>query len=547
MKKSIPVIIIALILLSVTAFTPPAQRYFEIAKNLDIFATLFKEVNTLYVDEVNPNELIRTGIDAMLNSLDPYTNYIPENEVENYRTQNTGQYGGIGAVTRQFGKRVVVSMVFENYPAAKVGLRIGDEIIKMDGVELAKLNQDESNRLMRGQVGKLVSLTVLRPGSNKLIELEFKREKIKVNNVPYYGMASENIGYVALSDFTLDAGREVGNAVTALKGKGAKSIVLDLRGNPGGLLHEAVNVCNIFIPKGKHVVSTRGKIKDSNMSYETTSAPVDLEIPVVVLVDRGSASASEIVAGTLQDYDRAVIMGERSYGKGLVQQGRPLSYNSQVKITTAKYYTPSGRCIQVLDYSQRRADGSVMSVPDSLKKPFKTSKGRTVFDGGGIEPDITIQADEAPEVGNALNYKGYFFDYATTYQLKHPTIASPGQFDLTDVEYLEFVSWVKQKDYSYTSPLDNLMTRVVDQSKKEKFYDEIKTQLDLVNQKLAEGKKKDLMIHKDLLKGKLAEEIATRYYFQKGAMETRFRNDQELKSAIRLLNNPAEYKKILKL
>jgi carboxyl-terminal processing protease len=547
MKKSTSIILTFGVLMLISAFSPPAQRYFEIAKNLDIFASLFKEVNSLYVDEVNPNQLVRTGIDAMLNSLDPYTNYIPEDEVETYRTMNTGQYGGIGAVTRQLGKRVVVSMVHADYPAGKGGLKIGDEIIKMDGVELSRLSMEESNRLMRGQIGKPVTLTVIRPGSDKPLEFEFKRERIKVNNVPYYGMATSNIGYVALTDFTIDAGKEVKNAVVALKDKGATSIVLDLRGNPGGILQEAVNVCNIFLPKGKHVVSTRGKIKESNMSYETTFAPVDLDMPVVVLMDRGSASASEIVAGTLQDYDRAVVMGEKSYGKGLVQLSRPLSYNSQVKITTAKYYTPSGRCIQVLDYSHRRPDGSVISVPDSLKRPFKTTSGRIVYDGGGIDPDIAIVADESPEIVQVLNYNGYFFDYASNYALKHSSIAPAGQFDLTDQEYQEFVIWVKQKDYRYRSQLDILVNRLTEQSKREKLFNELKPQLDAVTQKLEEARKKDLIVHKDLLKGKLAEEIAIRYYFEKGATETRFRYDQELKEAERLLNNQAEYKKILRL
>ena len=547
MKKSTSLLLTIILLMLITAFSPPGQRYFEIAKNLDIFASLFKEVNSLYVDEVNPNQLVRTGIDAMLSSLDPYTNYIPEDEVENYRTINTGQYGGIGAATRQFGNRVVVSMVYEDYPAGKGGLKIGDEIVKMDGVELSRLTQEESNLLMRGQVGKSVSLTVLRPGVEKPIELEFKREKIKINNVPYFGMTNGNIGYVALSDFTIDAGKEVRNAVVELKEKGAISIVLDLRGNPGGILQEAVNVCNIFLPKGTHVVSTRGKIKESNISYETTFSPVDLDIPVVVLMDRGSASASEIVAGTLQDYDRAVIIGEKSYGKGLVQLSRPLSYNSQVKITTAKYYTPSGRCIQVLDYSHRRPDGSVSSVPDSIKKPFKTTKGRIVYDGGGIDPDIAVKADESPEIAQVLFYNGYFFDYATQYSLNHPSIAIPEQFDITEQEYNEFVSWVKQKEYRYRSHLDLLVTRLSDQAKKEKLYEVLKPQLDAVSVKIEEARKKDLLVHKDLLKAKLAEEISIRYYFEKGASITRFRNDQELKEATRLLNNPYEYKKIIKL
>ncbi len=336
MRKKLIVLCISVAALVGISFTPPAERYFEIAKNLDIFASLFKEVNALYVYDVNPNQLMRVGIDAMLVSLDPYTNFIAEDEVETYRTLNTGQYGGIGAVTRVIGDRTLVTMVYEGFPAAKNGLKIGDEIIRMNEVELASLTIEEANRLMRGQIGTGVSLTVRRIGAPELLTLNFKREKIKISNVPYYGMVGDNVGYVQLTDFTPDAGKEVRNAVVKLKEEGAKGIVLDLRGNPGGLLFEAVNICNIFIPKGKPVVTTKGKVRDSNISYETLNNPVDLEIPLTVLINRGSASASEIVAGTLQDYDRAVVVGEKSFGKGLVQLSRPLSYNSQVKITTAK-------------------------------------------------------------------------------------------------------------------------------------------------------------------------------------------------------------------
>lgn len=396
MKKRILYPLAFIVVIAGLSFTQPAERYFEIAKNLDIFATLFKEVNALYVDEVNPNTLVRTGIDAMLASLDPYTNYIPEDEVEDFRTINTGQYGGIGAVTREIGNRTVVTMIMEGYGAQKGGLKIGDEVLKIDDLELSKLSREQSGQLMKGQVGTPVSLTIKRMGVEQPIRLEFKREKIKVNNVPYFGMVGKDIAYIHLSDFTPDAGKEVRNALVALKDQGAQGVILDLRGNPGGLLIEAVNITNLFLPKGKMVVSTKGKIPENNLSYETLNNPTDTEIPVAVLINRGSASASEIVAGTIQDYDRGIILGEKSYGKGLVQVSRPLSYNSQLKVTTAKYYTPTGRCIQVLDYGHRRDDGSVGSIPDSLKRSFKTTNGRTVYDGGGIDPDIKVQPRSTP-------------------------------------------------------------------------------------------------------------------------------------------------------
>ncbi|MBY0435889.1 MAG: S41 family peptidase [Cyclobacteriaceae bacterium] len=527
------------------AFIPPADRYFEIARNLDIFATLFKEVNTLYVDEVNPNKLVRTGIDAMLNSLDPYTNYIPEDEVEDYRTLNTGQYGGIGAMTREFGQRTVVTMMYEGYPAFKGGLKIGDEVIKMDEVELSKISQEEANHLMRGQVGTSVSLTVKRYGVKDPIKLEFKREKIKVSNVPYFGMVSSTIGYVQLSDFTPDAGKEVRNALVALKEKGAKSLILDLRGNPGGLLFEAVNICNLFIPKGKQVVSTKGKIPDNNVNYETLNAPVDLEMPVAVLINRGSASASEIVAGTLQDYDRAVVIGEKSYGKGLVQLSRPLSYNAQLKVTTAKYYTPTGRCIQVLDYTHRRSDGSVGSIPDSIKKSFKTTRGRTVYDGGGIDPDVVVEAQEGSTVTQTLYSNGLLFDYGTIYASKHPTIAEAKNFSLTEAEYLEFVNWIKTKDYNYRSPLEIQLSELIREAKTERAFEELRPQIEQIQQRINESKRADLITFKDQIKRLLEEDIVARYYLERGMVEVSFHQDTEIKKSIDVLNNTAQYKKIL--
>lgn len=529
------------------SFTPPAERYFEIAKNLDIFASLFKEVNALYVDEINPNKTIRTGIDAMLNSLDPYTNFISEDEVEDYRTLNTGQYGGIGAVTRQINNRTFVTMVYENYPAFKNGLKIGDEVLKMDGIELARLSVEEANHLMRGQVGTTVKLTVKRMGQANPIDIEFKREKIKVSNVPYFGMLNDNTGYVQLTEFTPEAGKEVKNAVVSLKEKGAKYLVIDLRGNPGGLLLEAVNICNLFIPKGKKVVDTKGKLEDSNITYETLNAPVDLDIPVAVIINRGSASASEIVAGTLQDYDRAIVLGERSYGKGLVQVGRPLSYNSQVKITTAKYYTPTGRCIQVLDYTHRREDGSVASIPDSLKKEFRTTRGRKVYDGGGIDPDVKVEAQEAATITQVIYGRGFVFDYATQYAFNHPTLPEAKNFSLTDQEYQDFVTWMKNKSYSVQSPVEAELIELTEEAKREKFYDDLKPQLDQIKTRLAETRKNDLTHYKDQIKQLLEKEIVSRYYFEKGAVETGFKYDQEVKTAIEVLHNQPEYKRILKI
>jgi carboxyl-terminal processing protease len=529
------------------AFTSPTERYFEIAKNLDIFATLFKEVNALYVDEVNPNKLVKTGIDAMLESLDPYTNYIPEDMVEDYRTMNTGQYGGIGAFTREINNRTVVTMVLETYAAQKTGLKIGDEILKIDQIELSKLTSEEEGHLMKGQVGTPVSLTIKRKGVDQPMKLDFKREKIKVSNVPYYGMLENNIGYLQLLEFTPDAGKEVKNAIVALKEKGAKALILDVRGNPGGLLFEAVNICNHFIPKGKLVVATKGKIPEHNQNYEALNNPIDTEIPLAVLISRGSASASEIVAGTLQDYDRAVIIGEKSYGKGLVQVSRQLSYNSQLKVTTAKYYTPTGRCIQVLDYTHRRDDGSVGTIPDSTKRPFKTTTNRTVYDGGGIDPDVKTTPTPIHPVVQKLFETGLLFDYATEYAFNHPTIAEPRTFSLTNEEYGQFVTWMKDKKYAYTSYLDIQLKELNQEAKQEKYYADLKPQLDQLQATIEANKKNELNLYKDQIKKLLEEDISSRYYLEKGSVEVGFKYDMEIKKASDILLNEAQYKKILNL
>lgn len=538
-------IVAAILFTGILAFTNPSDRYFEIAKNLDIFATLFKEVNALYVDEVNPNKVIKTGIDAMLASLDPYTNYIPEDDIENFRTQSTGQYGGIGAVTTRIDGKVKISMVMDGYSAQKNGLKIGDEVIKIDNIDIRDLSAEETSELMKGQANTPVSLTVKRYGTEEPITLNFKREKVKISNVPYSGMVAEDIGYIKLTEFTMQAGQEVENAVKILKEKGANKIVLDLRGNPGGLLLEAVNISNVFIPKGKEVVSTRGKIEENNTVYKTLNQPIDTEIPLAVLINSGSASASEIVAGTIQDYDRGIIVGNKSFGKGLVQITRPLSYNSQLKVTTAKYYTPSGRCIQALDYSHRNADGSVGTVPDSLKNEFRTTKNRIVYDGGGIDPDVDINARDLSPIAFTLYTKGFIFDFATEYYYQHPEIASAKTFNLTDAEYVGFKKWLEGKDYSYTTQVEKNLQQLSTNAQEEKYYRDIQPQLDKLKATLEQSKQNDLNDFKDQIKELLEEEIASRYYYESGEVEASFDQDKVLNEAIVVLNDQERYRHIL--
>ncbi|MEJ2005576.1 MAG: S41 family peptidase [Cyclobacteriaceae bacterium] len=527
------------------SFSGPDDRYFDIARNLDIFATLYKEVNALYVDEVNPNTLMRSGIDAMLSSLDPYTNYIPEDDIEDFRTQSSGEYGGIGAVTGRINGKVRVIMLMDGYSAQENGLKIGDEVIAFNGVSIEGLSREQTNELMKGQSDKNVTMTVRRYNQDKTITLEFKREKVKIKNVPYYGMVSDDIGMVKLTEFTEQAGKSVKNAVLDLREQGANKIILDLRGNPGGLLLEAVNTTNVFIPKGREVVSTKGKVEDNNQTYKTLDNPVDTEIPVAVLINSSSASASEIVAGTLQDYDRAVIIGQKSFGKGLVQVSRPLSYNSQLKVTTAKYYTPSGRCIQALDYAHRRPDGSVGKIPDSLKSAFETENGRIVYDGGGIDPDIEVQGEDISPIAYVLQTKGLFFEYATKFYYDNPNIDPAIDFTLTDAQYADFKKWLKTKDYSYTTQVEKNLKDMVENASDEKYYELIEDQLNDLEEVIAKSKEKDLDLYENQIRTLLEEEITGRYYLERGSIESTFDADPDLQEAIKVLNEPARLNSIL--
>jgi carboxyl-terminal processing protease len=536
--------VIGLSSLSLYSFTQ-TDKYFEIAKNLDIFATLFKEVNTYYVDEVNPNKFMKDGIDAMLENLDPYTNYIPEDEIEDYRTHMTGQYGGIGAVIGSRNDHAMILMPYEGFPAHKGGLMIGDEIIYVDGIETKGKNTTDISKLLKGQAGTQVKVTVKRYGVADKFDVVLTREKIKIENVPYYGMINEKTGYIKLSEFTNNASKDVKNALVDLKTKGAKSIVFDLRDNPGGLLNEAINISNIFIQKDKSIVSTKGKTSEWNKVYYATSSPVDMDIPVVMLTSSRSASASEIVSGVIQDYDRGVIVGQRSYGKGLVQATRPLSYNSQLKITTAKYYTPSGRCIQAIDYTHRNEDGSAGKIPDSLRTAFKTKNGRVVYDGGGITPDIAVERKAIAPIIGSLYSKNLIFDYATLYVSKNKTIKSAKEYVFTDADYDDFVKFLAGKEYDYKTKVEGTLDELEKNSKTEKYYDGIKDQIETLRKQVSHNKENDLTTFKEDIKEMLEEEIISRYYLQKGIIEASFDDDEDIQAALKVLDNPAEYSKIL--
>ncbi|MBE7510952.1 MAG: S41 family peptidase [Bacteroidia bacterium] len=529
--------------LSVYSFS---EDYFEISRNLDIFATMFRELNIYYVDDIKPGELMKKGMDSMLESLDPYTNYIPESEIEDYRFMTTGQYGGIGALIGQRNNEVIITDPYEGFPAQKADLRAGDVIIALDGKSIEGKKYDEISKLLKGQPKTPVKITVKREGEPNPIEKNLVREEIKISSVPYSGIVSDSIGYIRLTGFTENAGMEVKSALTTLEGKTKlKGVILDLRGNPGGLLNEAVNIVNIFVNKGSEVVSTKGKAKEWDKTYHALNNPVDTEIPVAVLVNSSSASASEIVSGSIQDFDRGIIIGQRTFGKGLVQTTRPLSYGAQLKVTTAKYYIPSGRCIQALDYSHRNEDGSVGKIPDSLITQFKTKSGRIVFDGGGVMPDYVTEVRMLSPITQSLITKYLIFDYATYYRINHPTIAPPKEFHLSDAEYNDFVKWLSGKDYDYTTKSEKLLDDFKTASEKEKYFSSAEKEYDMLKKKVAHDKVADLQKFKDEIKEVLENEIVSRYYFQNGQIEVSFNDDVEIKKAIEALNNKAVYDSIL--
>jgi len=545
-KKFFAIGALVLVLSAVTlvSFT---DRDFKIVKSLDIYYTLFRELNMYYVDKTDPEKLVKTSIDGMLSSLDPYTTYIPESEMDNFKFMTTGQYGGIGALIRKSDDYAVISEPYESFPAQKAGLQAGDIVLKIDGVSTKGKALDKVSELLKGTPNTPVELLIKRPyAEQKEKKFTVTREKITINNVPYYGMVSDSIGYIRLSNFTSDAGRDVKNALIDLEqNMNAKSVILDLRGNPGGLLVEAVNVANVFVPEGQEIVSTKGKVKQWDAVYRTTNSPVDTKIPLVVLVNRGSASASEIVTGSMQDLDRGVIVGERTFGKGLVQTTRPLSYNAQLKVTTAKYYIPSGRCIQALDYSHRNPDGSVGHIPDSLITAFKTENGRTVYDGGGIKPDIHIAPDQLSNITVSLYAKNFMFNYATLFHSQHDTIAPPTKFNLSDSQYNDFISFLQGKNFDYQTSSEAELQDLIKTAKQEKYYQLARPEFDSLKVKLAHDKNKDLRTFQPEIKELLDEEIVSRYYYQKGKIKCSLRDDPQLDGAMGVLKNPEKYRAIL--
>ncbi|MDR0766356.1 MAG: S41 family peptidase [Odoribacteraceae bacterium] len=535
----------AALLVIVTLSLDKDNKRFEISKGLDIFATLFREVNLLYVDEVQPEKMVQDGIDAMLKNLDPYTVFYPESRMDEFNMMMTGEYAGIGSIIRKKGDHVIIWEPYKDSPAHKAGLLPGDKILAIDGQEMKGKSVEEVSALLKGQPNKELLLKLERVGGTKPVEKRLVREIVQLPAIPYHGMIGTKTGYIYFTSFTDKAAENLRRVILDLKNRGAESLVLDLRGNGGGLLDQSVEIANFFIPRGLPVVSTRGKVKQWDKEYQTRNNPIVPDMKLAVLIDRASASASEILAGALQDYDRAVIIGERSFGKGLVQTTRDLTYNTKLKVTTAKYHVPSGRCIQALDYSHRNPDGSVGAIPDSLVKPFHTKAGRVVYDGGGISPDVKVEPENYTKLTRELVAKDLVFDFVNEYAVTRPTVPPPASFEVTDEMYNAFKTFLNTREFEYETASQLLLGRLEEAVLAEKYHEQVAGQLEKLKADLGHSIDRDLALFREEIASVLADQFMERYYMQAGVIEYLTRHDRDILKALEILSDEAAYRAIL--
>ncbi len=533
--------LVAFLTLSFTA----GNKYFEISKNLDLFVSLYTELNTYYVDDLDTEKLLEEGINAMLESLDPYTVYYPEEEMEGYNMQMTGKYGGIGSLIRKTDEYVIIAEPYEGFPAHREGLVAGDRIIEIDGASFIGKDSDDVSKVLRGAPGTKVTLVIEKPRTGERKTVTLHREEVEIKSVPYAGMVNDKVGYIRLTSFTNDCSKSVKDAYEGLKrDNDVQGLILDLRGNPGGLLQEAVNISNLFIDRGEEVVRTKGRIKQWEKSFKTRFAPVAKDLPIAILTSRGSASASEIVAGVMQDYDRGIIVGEKTFGKGLVQSTKDVGFNAKLKLTTAKYYLPSGRCIQAIDYSGKYKDGAD-KIPDSLRTAYTTTNGRTVYDAGGVDPDIEVEAEDLSQILISLLNKQLIFDFTSDFVSNNPTIAQPRDFNVDDALFDKFVAFLSDKEYDYETESEGLLKELKEEAEKETFYTTIQSDIEQLEAKIKHDKKKDLYKYKEQIADYLESEIVTRYYHQTGRIAASLDNDPFIDEAVKVLESQVQYKGIL--
>ena len=540
----------ALVVVAFFSFKSGDDRNFQIAKNLDTFNSIVKELDMFYVDTLDPNKTVREGIDYMLSSLDPYTEYYPEDDQAELQQMLNASFGGIGSLItyNQKLKRSMIAEPFEGTPAAKIGLKAGDILMEIDGKDLAGKNNQEVSQMLRGAVGTSFKLKVERPdekGGTRPLEFNIVRQTIQTPMIPYDTIFNKNVGYINLSTFSGTPSKDFKKTFLRLKKEGITSLVIDLRGNGGGRLEEAVEIANFFLPRGKVIVTTKGKTKQASNTYKTLREPLDLDIPITVLVNGGTASASEILSGAFQDFDRAVIVGSRTFGKGLVQTTRPLPYGGVMKLTTSKYYIPSGRCVQAIDYKHRNEDGSGGIIPDSLTTVFHTAAGREVRDGGGVMPDIEVKQEKLPNILFYLVRDNLIFDYATQYCLKHPSIPSPQEFKVTDADYNDFKAMVKKADFKYDQQSEKIMKTLKEAAKFEGYLDEASEEIKALEKKLTHNLDRDLDYFSKDIKSMIADEIIKRYYYTRGGIIQQLKDDDGLQAALKILADPVKYKETL--